>query len=88
MIHILLTDANIGVWLLEQAPVIVVMGVVIWWLAKKLNKAETDKDDLAKDVIKLTTLWEEKSDKLEDKNEKSRELILDLLRDIKALLVK
>ena len=82
-------------WLVQQAPVIVVMGAAIYWLAKKLNKAETDKDDLAKDVIKLTTLWEEKSDKLDAKNEKTdernlklTEQILELLREIKILVSK
>ena len=82
-------------WLIQQAPVVVVMGAAIYWLAKKLNKAEQDKDDLAKDVIKLTTLWEEKSDKLDAKNDKNderdlklTEQILELLRDIKVIVSK
>lgn len=80
-------------WLVQQAPVIVVMGAAIYWLAKKLNKTESDKDELAKDVIKLTTLWEEKSDKLDLKNEKNdernlklTEQILELLREIKIIV--
>ena len=80
-------------WLVQQAPVVVVMGAAIFWLAKKLNKAEVDKDDLAKDVIKLTTLWEEKSDKIEELNVKQRERdekvndkILELLQDIKIIV--
>tara|TARA_R110000796_G_scaffold58413_5_gene134898 strand:- start:5790 stop:6083 length:294 start_codon:yes stop_codon:yes gene_type:complete len=80
-------------WLIQQAPVVVVMGLAIYWLTKKLNKAESDKDELAKDVIKLTTLWEEKSDKLDVKNEKTdernlklTEQILDLLREIKTIV--
>jgi translation initiation factor 2B subunit (eIF-2B alpha/beta/delta family) len=80
-------------WLIQQSPVIVVMGVVIYWLAKRLTKAENDKDELAKDVIKLTTLWEEKNDKIEErnhklneKNEKVNEQILELLREIKLIV--
>jgi len=80
-------------WLLQQAPVVVVMGAAIYWLQKKLNKAENDKDELAKDVIKLTTLWEEKSDRIDEKNEKSdernvkyNEQVLELLRDIKNIV--
>jgi len=80
-------------WLVQQAPIVVIMGVIIYWLAKKLNKCESDKDELAKDVIKLTTLWEEKSDKIEAKNEKSEEKyakvteqILELLRNIKEIV--
>jgi heme/copper-type cytochrome/quinol oxidase subunit 2 len=87
------TDPTIVNWLVQQAPVVVVMGVIIWYLAKKLNKAESDKDEMAKDVIKLTVLWEEKSDKLDDKatkqNEKSNtdnQIIIELLREIKILL--
>lgn len=82
-------------WLVQQAPVVVVMGAAIYWLAKKLNKAESDKDEMAKDVIKLTTLWEQKSDRLDDKHDKNeeknlaiKEQILELLREIKTLVSK
>jgi hypothetical protein len=96
MIITLITQSpDLVSWLVQQAPVVVVMGAAIYWLSKKLNKAESDKDELAKDVIKLTTLWEEKNDKLEAKTEKNeekyvkvREQILELLRDIKALVSK
>jgi hypothetical protein len=90
---ILQTTPNLLGWLVQQAPVVVVMGAAIFWLAKKLNKAEGDKDELAKDVIKLTTLWEEKSDKLDtrsekldERNTKVNEQILELLRDIKSIV--
>jgi intracellular sulfur oxidation DsrE/DsrF family protein len=88
-------DPNLVSWLVQQAPVVVVMGAAIYWLAKKLNKAETEKDEMAKDVIKLTALWEEKSDKLDAKNEKINEKntkvneqILELLREIRTLVNK
>jgi uncharacterized protein YgfB (UPF0149 family) len=77
---------EIGMWLLEQAPVIVLMGVVIVWLARRLSKSEKEKDELAKDVIKLATLWEEKSDKMDDNADKAKEQILEFLRDIKMLV--
>ena len=83
---IFLASTEIGFWLLQQAPVIVVMGVVIWWLADKFNTSEKNKDDLAKDVIKLTTLWEEKSSKVDDKNEKDNDKILELLQEIKFIV--
>jgi hypothetical protein len=88
-------DPTIVSWLVQQAPVVVVMGVIIWYLAKKLNKAESEKDEMAKDVIKLTVLWEEKSDKLDAKAAKQSEKsaadsqqILELLREIKLLISK
>jgi hypothetical protein len=71
------------------------MGAAIYWLANRLKKAENDKDELAKDVIKLTTLWEEKSDKLDVKSEKLgeentkvNEKILVLLREIKMIVIE
>lgn len=87
-------------WLLQQAPVVVVMGAAIYWLTKRLSKAEKDKTDLAKEVIKLTVLWEEKGDRLELKSEKNElkndkidernlkltEEILKLLREIKLIV--
>jgi len=92
---LLAIDGGVLTWLLEQAPVVVILGVVIWWLQKRYTKAIDDKDSLAKDVIKLTTLWEEKSDKLEerseklgDKSERFSEQVLELLREIKALVTK
>jgi|AntDeeMinimDraft_6_1070357.scaffolds.fasta_scaffold06998_2 hypothetical protein len=96
MTHILFqADVNIINWLLQQAPVVVVMGAAIYWLADRLKKAENDKDELAKDVIKLTTLWEEKSDKLDvrneklgEKNTKVNEEILVLLRQIKMIVTE
>jgi hypothetical protein len=96
MTHILFqADVNIINWLVQQAPVVVVMGAAIYWLANRLKKAENDKDELAKDVIKLTTLWEEKSDKLDVKSEKLGEKntkvngeILVLLREIKMIVIE
>jgi translation initiation factor 2B subunit (eIF-2B alpha/beta/delta family) len=95
MVVLLAQTPELVSWLIQQAPVVVVMGAAIYWLAKKLNKAESDKDDMAKEVIKLTTLWEEKSDKIEEKTEKTdeknakvTEQILELLREIKLNVTK
>jgi hypothetical protein len=71
-------------WLLQQSPIIVVMGIVIWWLAKRLEKAQDDKDTLSKDVVKITALWEEKYQKESNKDEK----IIELLTEIKTIVSK
>jgi len=76
-------------WLLDQAPVIAVMGVVIWWLAKRLTKAEDEKNELAANVIKLTTLWEAKAIELTTDDEVSKEFrkeTISLLKEIKITL--
>ena len=48
--------------LIDKGVAFLIMGIVIWWLAKRLEKAENDKSDLAKDVIKLTVAYENKLD--------------------------
>lgn len=75
-------ETSVLTWLLQQAPVIVVMGIAVWWLAKKLLKAEEDKDTLSKDVVKLTTIWEEKY----EKNNGKEEEIVKLLTEIKTIV--
>ncbi|MDG3581765.1 hypothetical protein [Galbibacter pacificus] len=75
---------DIWQWLVQQAPVVVVMGVAIYYLAKKLTKAEDDKDTLAKDVIRLTAIWEER---LNDSKEADKE-ILNVLLQIKEIVQK
>lgn len=77
-------ETDIGPWLLEQAPVVVVMGVVVWWLAKRLVKAEDEKDSLSREVIKITTLWETKADKMDTEDKETKQQILALLNEIKA----
>ncbi len=77
---------NVGSWLLEQAPVIVVMGIVIWWLAKRLVKSESEKDEMAKEVIKITTLWELKANKMDEEDKTTKKEILSLLQEIKSSL--
>lgn len=58
------------------------MGIVIWWLTKRLEKAQEDKDTLSKDVVKLTTIWEEKYEKEANKEEQ----IIQLLTEIKVIV--
>ena len=69
---------SILTWLFEQVSVIIVMGLVIWWLQKRLIKSEEQKDSLSKDVIRLTTLWETKVTSInkEDSDLKTKILIL------------
>jgi hypothetical protein len=75
-------------WLLQQAPVVVVMGVVIWWLAKQLTKKDKLVSELSKEVIKLTTLWETKSEQLSDNTSEGYEEVLRLLKEIRKLLIE
>ena len=74
-------------WIFEQLGTIIVMGVAIFWLSKRLVKAE-DKDKLSQDVIKLTTLWESKANNLSEGDKEFKEKILTLLIEIKGSIHK
>lgn len=75
-------QTELWTWLIQQAPVVVVMGVVIYWLSTRLTKAQDEKDILSRDVVKLTTIWEEK---YQDNNHKEEEIIK-LLTEIKTIV--
>ena len=82
MIPLVVENTDLWTWLIQQSPVIVVMGVVIYWLSQRLVKAEEQKETLSRDVIKLSTLWEEKVDKNSDKEVQ----IIQLLTEIKTIV--
>lgn len=88
MITIFPLVTEITPWLLEQAPLTVVLGVVIWWLSNRLTKAEKDKDEISREVIKLATLWEKKTEKVEDDEDLLKMQILKSLEEIKLILNK
>ena len=82
------TPPEVTSWLLDQAPITVVMGVVIWWLSKKLSKVESERDEISKEVIKLATLWEKKTEQSEDEDDHFKKEILKSLEEIKNTLNK
>ncbi len=75
-------NIDIGTWLLQQAPVVVVMGFVIYYLYKELRQERGRNNKFAVDVIKLTTLWSERAKELNVTE------ILIYLKDIKSILTK
>jgi DNA-binding transcriptional regulator YhcF (GntR family) len=77
-------DSTIANWLLEQAGLVTVMGVVIYWLAKRYEKAEQDKSDLAKEVIKLTVAYETKLDSDKEKDNEIKALLTEIRDTVKA----
>jgi hypothetical protein len=56
------TQASLWEWLLNQGSLVAVLGGIIYILYKRYDKAESEKNELAKDVIKLTTLYETKTE--------------------------
>lgn len=77
ILNMILLDINIGSWLLEQAPVIVVMGVVIWWLARQYLRKDKQLTQVSEKAIQLSTKWEEKAEYYGNKNRESHKEIMD-----------
>ena len=71
-------------WLLGQSGIAVVLGLVIYWLKGRYEKSEDEKSDLAKEVIKLTVLWEQKSDSDREISAETRKVLI----EIKEMLEK
>jgi arsenate reductase-like glutaredoxin family protein len=83
-------------WLLKQTPVIVVMGIVIYWLQNKLTQAEKENKELtklmsesSKDLAQTLSALENLKNKLgEDSKEDAttKQLILQKLTEIKTMV--
>jgi hypothetical protein len=69
--------------LIENSLVFGIMGVIIWWLAKRYEKAENDKSELAKDVIKLTVAYETKLDSDKEKDREIKQLLSEIRDEIR-----
>ena len=73
-------------WLIQQAPVIVVMGVAIYWLAKAYQGERKRNRNLSDKVVELCTLWEHKAGQINEiESERSKQIIA-LLIEIKSLI--
>jgi hypothetical protein len=73
-------------YLLQQAPIVVFMGVVIWWLSKRYQKKDEQCEKLISGIVELTTFWQEwlKHNDFAKDNEK----VLQKLDEIKILLLQ
>lgn len=88
-------ESDILKWLFEQIPVVVAMGLWIFFLImtnrrllKEACVLNEKKDALAADIVKLTTLWEAKASGLGAENTERHREIIQLLRDIKGIVEK
>lgn len=77
-------ESTLITWLVDQAGLVVLMGVVIWWLAKRYEKAEQEKSDLAKEVIKLTVAYETKLDNDKEKDAELKQILHEIRDTLKA----
>jgi len=77
---------DIWTWLIQQSPVIVVMGVVIWWLAKKYTDKDRELETLAKDFIQLSVKWHDWLEKGLTANKEDAQKILEKLDEIREIV--
>jgi hypothetical protein len=79
---------SINLWgkLFEQVPVIVVMGVVIWWLARKYESKDKQLETLAKDFVQLSVKWHDWLEKGLTANKDDAEKIMDKLDEIREIV--
>lgn len=80
------SNVDIWTWLIQQSPVIVVMGVVIWWLAKKYTDKDRQLETLAKDFIQLSVKWHDWLEKGLTANKEDAQKILEKLDEIRAIV--
>ena len=69
--------------LIENSLIFAIMGVIIWWLAKRYEKAENDKSDLAKEVIKLTVAYETKLDTDKEKDAEIKSILIEIRESVR-----
>lgn len=75
-------DPGMISWLTQQGPSVVIFGVMVWWLARRLEKVEAERNNLAESLIKLTAMYEAKV----DKNDGSDKEIIEKLGEILNIL--
>lgn len=78
---------DISTWLLQQAPVVVCMGVVIWWLAKRYSDKDTQLESLAKDFIQLSVKWHDWLEKGLTANQDDAKKIIEKLDEIHDIIL-
>lgn len=78
---------QISTWLLQQTPVIIVMGIVIYFLYKAYVKKQEAYDNLVEKVVKIATLYESKIEERDNIKSKEEEILITMLSQIRDGLV-
>lgn len=82
-----MVNSEIMNWVMQQAGVVVVMGAVIWWLAKAYKEEKKRNRSLSDRVVELCTLWEYNAGKKKQVETKKNNEIISLLNEIKNLII-
>ena len=60
MYNLFMANIVLSEWLLQQSPLTVVLGAIIWYLYKELAKEREEKNELSKNFTRVTLLTEKK----------------------------
>ena len=82
-----MANSEIINWGMQQAGGVVVMGAVIWWLAKAYKEEKKRNRNLSDKVVELCTLWEYNAGKKKQVETKKNNEIISLLNEIKNLII-
>ena len=69
--------------LIENSLIFGIMGIIIWWHARRYEKAEDDKSELAKEVIKLTVAYETKLDSDKEKDAEIKSILIEIRESVR-----
>lgn len=70
-------------WLINQGASVTILGIIIYVLYKRYDRAEEEKNQLSKDVIKLTTLYETKTEIDRQSNSEIKKLLGEIRDSLK-----
>lgn len=83
----IMVNVDLWQWVIQQAPVIVVMGVVIWWLSKRYSDKDKQLESLAKDFIQLSVKWHDWLEKGLTANKDDAQKIIEKLDEIHDIIL-
>jgi hypothetical protein len=65
-------------YLLQQAPVIVLMGLALWWVVKRLERKEQEMNDMSKEFIKVISDYQTLASRDLDTDREIRDLLKEI----------
>lgn len=71
-------EENVLNYLLQQAPVIVLMGLMLYYVVKRLEKKEAEKDDMSKEFIKIISDYQTLASRDLDTDREIKELLREI----------
>ncbi len=82
------SELSISTWLMQQAPVVIVLGVVIYWLQKRYVAKDLQLEKLSIGFIEVSTKWHDWIQAGHNSNKAEADRIMEKLDEIKHIIEK